>query len=83
MARDTLSRRALKFHHLRPHEAGVGIACSLESSVQSDVERGLLGVIDFNGPELRFQIRQVATNRRPPSQSVLELMQHLRLILIT
>lgn len=79
-----ISAQATEYQFLRSFvEAGVGIACSLESSVQTDVQRGLVSLIDFDGPELRFQIRQVATIKRPLSPSAQELMQHLRSVPIT
>lgn len=58
--------------------AGVGISCSLARSVEADVARGLLSVIDFDGPELRFEVRQIASLRRSPSKEASELMKFLR-----
>ena len=79
-----IAAQATEYQFLRSFvEAGVGIACSLEQSVQKDVERGLLSVIDFDGPDLNFQVRQVATLRKPLSSTAEELMKHLRLVPIT
>ncbi|MCC2612536.1 LysR family transcriptional regulator [Neorhizobium petrolearium] len=58
--------------------AGVGIACSLERSVAADIERGLLAKLDFAGDDLTFDVRQIASLRRPLSKPAADLMDYLR-----
>lgn len=74
-----VSAQATEYQFLREFvAAGVGISCSLARSVQADVTRNLLTVLDFDGPELAFQIRQLASLRRPPSAGAAQLMSFLR-----
>lgn len=74
-----MAAQATEYQFLREFvAAGVGISCSPIRSVEADVARGLLAVLDFDGPELTFQIRQIASLRRLPSPSTTLLMEFLR-----
>jgi DNA-binding transcriptional LysR family regulator len=74
-----VAAQATEYQFLREFvAAGVGISCSPIRSVEADVARGLLTVLDFDGPELTFQIRQIASLRRLPSPSTTLLMEFLR-----
>lgn len=57
--------------------AGVGIACSPESSVGRDIAEGTLRRIDFDGPELKLDIRLTATTHRAPNPSTRALSDFL------
>lgn len=58
--------------------AGVGIACSPESSVRNDIERGILAQIWFDGPELQLDIRQAASIQRGYNEGAAALLAFLR-----
>jgi DNA-binding transcriptional LysR family regulator len=58
--------------------AGVGLSCSPEKSVHPDVARGVLVPIDFDGPALLFQIRQITSPQRPLSEAATALTRFLR-----
>lgn len=74
-----VAAQATEYHFLREFvAAGVGISCSLARSVEADVARGLLTILDFDGPELTFQIRQIASLRRQLSSGADQLMEFLR-----
>jgi DNA-binding transcriptional LysR family regulator len=74
-----VAAQATEYQFLREFvAAGVGISCSPIRSVEADVARGLLTVLDFDGPELTSQIRQIASLRRLPSPSTTLLMEFLR-----
>jgi len=74
-----IAAQATEYHFLREFvAAGVGISCSLAKSVEADVTRGLLTILDFDGPELTFQIRQIASLRRQLSLGADQLTTFLR-----
>ena len=74
-----VAAQATEYHFLREFvAAGVGISCSLAKSVEADVARGLLTILDFDGPELTFQIRQIASLRRQLSSGADQLTTFLR-----
>lgn len=58
--------------------AGVGIACSPETSVRSDIENGVLGQIQFDGPDLLLDIRQTASIQRNHNEGTAALLSFLR-----
>mgnify|MGYP001160585600 FL=1 len=74
-----IAAQATEYQFLREFvAAGVGISCSLARSVEADVARGLLTILDFDGPELSFQIRQLASLHRTPTAGAVKLMEYLR-----
>lgn len=58
--------------------SGSAISCSLARNVESDVENGTLAILDFGGPELTLQVRQLASSRRAPSPATARFMEFLR-----
>jgi Transcriptional regulator len=75
-----VAAQATEYQFLREFVvAGVGIACSLERSVAADIELGRLAKLDFAGDDLHFDVRQIASLRRPLSQQAADLMDYLRL----
>jgi DNA-binding transcriptional LysR family regulator len=74
-----VAAQATEYQFLREFVvAGVGIACSLERSVAADIERGMLTKLDFAGDDLTFDVRQIASIRRPLSKPAADLMDYLR-----
>jgi len=74
-----VAAQATEYQFLREFVvAGVGIACSLERSVAADIERGQLAKLDFAGDDLTFDVRQIASIRRPLSKPAADLMEYLR-----
>ncbi len=74
-----VAAQATEYQFLREFVvAGVGIACSLERSVAADIERGQLARLDFAGDDLTFDVRQIASVRRPLSKPAADLMEYLR-----
>lgn len=74
-----VAAQATEYQFLREFvAAGVGIACSLERSVAADIERGQLTKLDFAGDDLTFDVRQIASLRRPLSKPAADLMDYLR-----
>jgi DNA-binding transcriptional LysR family regulator len=75
-----VAAQATEYQFLREFVvAGVGIACSLERSVAADIELGRLAKLDFAGDDLHFDVRQIASLRRPLSKQAADLMDYLRL----
>lgn len=58
--------------------AGVGICCSPGTSIQADVDAGLLSVVDLDAPDLIFQIRLISSPHRPQTAAMNEFTAHLR-----
>ena len=58
--------------------AGVGISCSLEKSVESDIETGMLKTIDIGAKTLILDIRLISSQSRPQSMPMVELTDYLR-----
>jgi DNA-binding transcriptional LysR family regulator len=74
-----VAAQATEYQFLREFVvAGVGIACSLQRSVAADIERGQLAQLDFAGDDLTFDVRQIASIRRPLSKPAADLMEYLR-----
>lgn len=74
-----VAAQATEYQFLREFVvAGVGIACSLERSVAADIERAELVKLDFAGDDLTFDVRQIASIRRPLSKPAADLMEFFR-----
>ena len=58
--------------------AGVGISCSLEKNVESDIEAGALKKIDVGTNNLTLDIRLISSQSRPQSKPMVELTGYLR-----
>jgi molybdate transport repressor ModE-like protein len=57
--------------------AGVGLGCSLHSSVQADVEAGRVCVIDLDAPELFLEARLLMNPKRANNRKITEFAQFL------
>ena len=71
--------QATEYQFLRELVAArVGIACSPESSVRSDVSSGRLRVLDVDAPGLSFDIRLLTSPSRPRTSAMQSLTAFLR-----
>ncbi|MBN9083668.1 MAG: hypothetical protein BGP04_15665 [Rhizobiales bacterium 62-17] len=58
--------------------AGLGLACSLQASVQPDIDAGRFVLIDVDGPDLFLDIRMLINPQRRAARPVRQLVDYLR-----
>lgn len=58
--------------------AGLGLCCSLQASVQPDIDAGRFMLIDVDGPDLFLDIRMLINPQRRAARPVRQLVDYLR-----